>query len=99
MERVTQADEPGIQPRRIGIPERAMAWLATISVFLLVLEHWKEFHRVQRFSTVLVLFNLLLSPSLRPRWAIFKYLDKNESAADSVYFAYLSLMLVCLLFS
>jgi hypothetical protein len=59
--------------------EIVMAMIATFSILAAISKHWSTFDPSKKFVAVALLINLFLSPPIRPRWSIFKYLEENES--------------------
>jgi hypothetical protein len=99
MEPLAPVAETATSSRQFKVSTVFMAVVVTFAFFLTVLEHWKAFGWLNRFIAVVLLFNLLLAPALRPRLKIFKYLEKNENDRDSLITdGYLYLLLAtCLL--
>src|ERR1051326_3367162 len=87
------------QSRPFAISTRLIAVTVTIWIGFGILEHWTGFRAANKFLAIGIFVNLLLSPAIRPQWAVFKYLKERERDPDYVAMdAYLSLMLVGILF-
>lgn len=87
------------QSRPFALSTRLIAIFAMVWICFAIVEHWKGFGAGNKFVAVGLVANLILSPAIRPKWAVFKYLQQRELDQDYVAMdAYLSLMLVGILF-
>jgi len=59
-----------------------MAIVATFLILIAISDHWSTFDPSKKVVAVALLINLFLSPAIRPKWSIFKYLEKNENDPD-----------------
>ena len=77
-----------------------MALLVMIWLLFAIVGHWKTFDWSKKVVAIALVFTLFISPPLRPRWSIFKYLEKRESDPDYLKWdTYMFLLLVLMLFA
>lgn len=82
MEPVIHAAETSSKARPYKWNKIFMAVIATLMILAAISKHWSTFDPPQKFAALALLINLFLSPPIRPRWSIFKYLEENESDPD-----------------
>ncbi|HEY4676978.1 MAG TPA: hypothetical protein VIJ01_07445 [Candidatus Angelobacter sp.] len=100
MEPVIHAAEMASKVRPYKWAKIVMAVITTLLILVAISKHWSTFDPSKKIMAVVVLINLLLSPPIRPRWAIFKYLEENESDPDYLVLnGCTSIFLVAMLFT
>jgi hypothetical protein len=82
MESIVHTAETTNKARPYKGAKIAMAVAATIWILIAISERWSTFDWPKKFVALALLINLFLSPTIRPRWSIFKHLEKNESDPD-----------------
>ena len=100
MEPTIHAAETTSKARPYKWTKIVMAVITTFSILMAISKHWGTFEPSKKIMAVVVLINLLLSPPIRPKWSIFKYLEENESDLDYLVLnGYTSIFLVAMLFT
>ena len=99
MEPVVHAAETANKVRPYKWSKILMVVITTFLILAAILNRWSTFDPPKKLTAVVLLINLLMSPPIRPRWSIFKYLNENESDPDYLVLnGYTSIFLVAMLF-